>query len=336
MTLLVTVAGNEYALSCSDMRISVQSGKKYRSVDEKFNKHIVFASGGLKADVSYTGVARWTHKGKIIKLYDIISDSLAKSSVGDMSFGPLCKNLMSDISESLNKKILRNKNGKLIIELHITGYHDQIPYPFIGVISTFRKKAPWQSESELQWKYEYPEMNLYFKVADSPDVIFGGMDTVLREQEKRDILKLVCNGANAYNLSKKIEGLIRLASTRTTSIGPRSVAILMPKNGFLDTNLWAETNTGVVAFMPRMVFPNGVEFGPSEFPVNLNLYLDGYLPKQSLFFKSIITRHCKLSLRRRYFRRKKGDAIPGIMGLLGLSLFGEIADGYSDFGLSSG
>lgn len=283
MTLLITTAGKNYALSCSDTRISVQSGKKYVPVDEKFNKHIVFHSNGLTADITYTGVARWIHKGKSVKLYDIISDSLSKSASQGLDFGPLCLNLISDLSKELNKKILKNKNGKLIIELHIVGYHNQIPIPFIGVISTFRTSIPWLKDSELQWEYEFPEMNLYFKAAESPEVVFGGMNNSLTGAEKDKLINAVVSGADAYNISKLSSLLISRASERTQAVGSRSVSVLMPDEGFLDTNLWDEVNSEIIAYMPRMVFPNGVTFGPSEFPVDLNLITSGHLPKQSLF-----------------------------------------------------
>ncbi|MDB5986002.1 MAG: hypothetical protein JWR16_1055 [Nevskia sp.] len=59
MTLLITAAGMGFVLSTSDTRITVQSGTTFKPVDENFNKHIVFHSDGLIADVSYTGLARW-------------------------------------------------------------------------------------------------------------------------------------------------------------------------------------------------------------------------------------------------------------------------------------
>jgi hypothetical protein len=63
--------------------------------------------------------------------------------------------------------------------------------------------------------------------------------------------------------------------------------------------------------------------------------LEGHLPKQSLFFKSIIYNRTKKSLRRRMFRLRKGKAVPGIMGLLMVALYGKVPEGYFDFGLAS-
>lgn len=334
MTLLITTVGKNYALSCSDTRISVQSGKRYIPVDEKFNKHIYFHSKGLKANISYTGVAKWIHNGKEVRLYDIISESLSKSANQNIDFGPLSLNLISDLSTKLNKKILKNKNGKLIIEMHVVGYHEKLPIPFICVISTFRNTKPWLVDSELQWEYEFHEMKLYLKAAESPEVVFGGMDSSLTQEEKNRIIDAVCGGADAYNVSKLSSQLIKKASSRTSSIGPRSVSILMPNEGFLDTNLWEKVNNEIVAYLPRMVFPNGVVWGPSEFPADLNLIMDGHLPNNSIFFKSVIDSQYRRKFRRIIFRNKRGKAIPGIMGLLGLALFGKVPDDYTDFGLN--
>ncbi|MDB4354232.1 hypothetical protein N9Z02_02900 [Akkermansiaceae bacterium] len=336
MTLLVTTVGKDYALSCSDTRITIQSGGKYVPVDEKFNKNIVFRSNGLSANISYTGVARWTYKGKTIKLYDLISESLSKSATKNLGFGPLCHNLISDLSSKLNKKIPKDKNGKFIVELHIVGYHESIPIPFIGVISTFRTCSPWPTGGESNWEFEFPEMNLYFKVAESPEVIFGGMDTAMTRGEKSKLIKAASAGADAYNISKLSSLLIEKASSRNQAVGPRSVSVLLPKEGLLDTNLWDKFDDKVIAYLPRMVFSNGGIWGPSEFPANLNMISEGYLPRQSLFFKSLVDCQYRRKFKRRIFRRKKGLAIPGIMGILSLSLFGDIPDGYEDFGLDSG
>jgi len=52
MTLLITVAGKGFALATSDTRICTKSGSGFLPVDENFNKHIVFRSGCLIADIT--------------------------------------------------------------------------------------------------------------------------------------------------------------------------------------------------------------------------------------------------------------------------------------------
>ena len=333
MTLLITVAGHDYALSCSDMRISVQSGKHFTSVDETFNKHVVFHSGGLIADISYTGLARWSESGKTVKVYDIISKSLAKSSKSSLAFGPLALNLTSDLIAALERPRQMNQMANSIIEIHIVGYHKDIPWPLIGVISTFRLDPPWSSKTEYEWEYHFDSLHFYFKVSESPEVIFGGTDTAIRSTERERFRNAVIAGADAFNVARMASKQMEQASMRSTAIGPRSVSVVIPREGFLDTNLWDKQGTGLVGFMPRIILSNGTFLGPSEFPVSLSLLSDGHLPKNSLFFKSVVSAKYKRRLKRLIFHNKKGLAIPGLMGLLGLTLYGKVPNGYTDFGL---
>lgn len=334
MTLLATVASYDYALSCSDMRITVQSNSKFIPVDEHFNKHIAFHSGGLTANVTYTGLARWSHLGKTVKIYDIISESLSRSAKLSLAFGPLAAQLALDVIEALEIPRKQSKLSSSIIELHIIGYHEGIPWPFIGVISTFRTTAPWTGNTAYEWEHHFEGIHFYFKVAEKPEVIFGGVDSSIRNAEKQRLRAAVDSGADAFNVSRLASKLIEAVSARTSAVGPRSVAVVLPKVGLMDTNLWDKTSSGIVGFVPRMIFSNGTTFGPSEFPVNLNLLLDGQLPKQSLFFKSIISSEYKRRYKRLVFRHKKGLAIPGLLGLVMLALFGSVPEGYTDFGLS--
>lgn len=329
MTLLITAISPDYALACSDTRITVKQKNRYTPVDEHFNKHIVFHSNGLTADITYTGVAQWSKSGKTVKLYDVISESLVRSVKKNLAFAPLSLNLIEDIVSAVSPGLIKDKN--FAFELHVTGYHQQIPIPWIAVISSFRKAAPWNNEEELQWEYNLPGLNIFLKAAEKPDVIFGGMDSALNNDEKQKIMSAMSNGADAFNMSNLSSRLIEKASKRNSSIGPRSVSVLMPQTGFIDSNLWDKRAGGVIAFLPRMVFPNGTVWGPSEFPAELSLVSNGQLPKQSLFFKSIVYQEYKRTLRRRIFRNRKGKLIPGIMGLIGLTLFGKMVDGYTDF-----
>jgi hypothetical protein len=332
MTLLITAACPEYCLSCSDTRISVQAGSGFVPVDENFNKHIFFRSGGFGANISYTGVARWQEKGKTVCLYDLISESLAKSAKASKAFGPLSYALATDLVSALRKMGVRHGLGREIIELHLVGYHELIPWPLIGVISTFRKTPPWKS-SYFEWVYHLDGVHYYFKAAKEREIVIGGFDTAVRKEEKEQILTAFQSGGNAYEISCLAKKIIENAATRSKAIGSRSVSVLIPQEGFLDTNLWQQQKDQIIAFLPRMVFPNGTMWGPSEFPVDLRLILNGKLPIQSIFWKSIIAANFKRSVKRRMFRSKRGDFVPGIIGLLGLALYGNIPAGYEDFGL---
>lgn len=334
MTLLVTVARSDYALSCSDMRITTESGNSYKVLDERFNKHILFHSGGLTGNVTYTGFARWNDSsGKIVKVYDVISNSIAQSAHSSLKFSSLCMNLCVDLLAVLERPRRLAKLDNAIIELHIVGYHSECPYPMMAVISTFRKINPWLSKNNFEWEYHFDGLHIYFKAADKPEVIIGGMDTCVRKEEKAKLHTALAKGADAFDISRMASRLVETVSTRTKAVGRRSVSVVIPQDGLVDTNLWDKTQNGIIGFVPRMIFPNGQSFGPSEFPVELSLLLDCHLPKNNLFFKTIISSEYKRRFKRIIFRYRKGKAVPSLMGIIMLALFGEVPDEYSDFGL---
>lgn len=335
MTLLVTVVGLGFVLSSSDTRISTQVGTTYKPVDENFNKHIVFNSGELVADVTYTGLAQWKEAGRTVRLYDIISDSLSASAKQGLSLGPLAAELAVELTRRLKRPGLTSKGKMPPVELHIVARHAKSPYPFIGVLSTFRTSSPWAKKTDLQWEFHLGDFNFYFASADKPEVVIGGMETSVRRSERDRLVAAVSSGADAFNTAKMCSKLIEVASTRSSSIGTRSVAVVLPDIGFLDTDLFDRNHDGLIAFMPRMIFSNGSSWGPSEFPVDLSLLIRGHLPKHSLFFKAVVQKSYKKADRRRIFQHQKGKKIPGIMGVLLMTLFGEVPDGYSDFGLST-
>ncbi|MET3842247.1 hypothetical protein [Bradyrhizobium sp. OAE829] len=332
MTLLITLAGAGYALACSDMRISVEKNGVFTPLDETFNKHIVFRSGGINANISYTGVARWTIKGRTVNLYDVISDAAIEAADDELGFGPFTLKIVDRILKELEAPELQRFRKSLEFELHITGYHEKIPFPFVAVLSTYRKAAPWSVTSDIQYEYQFPWISVYLKLAETPDVVFGGADHFLTSQEKRTIFEAACNGADAFNMARLSAKLTENVSRRTTAVGPKSVSIVLPTQGFLDTNFWERSPTGINAFVPRIIFAGGGMMGPSVFPVEMQLTTKGHLPKQGLFFKSVIANSYKKSERRRTFRHRGGKAIPGIMGLIMLAFYGKVPDGYEDFG----
>jgi hypothetical protein len=322
MTLLITVAGADYALACSDMRITAQNNERFISLDETFNKNVVFHSNGLTANISYTGVARWSVGARTVNLYDLISEAVGAGATKDLAFAPLMQLIIDRIRRELDAPALRAVRTSLNFELHIAGYHQRVPVPLIAVIFTYRRAAPWSVPAEIQYDWQFPDMSIYLKLAERPDVIFGGMDQHLTPTEKQKIFDATSRGGDAFNMARFAASLIQRVSQRTPSVGPKSVSIVLPVQGFLDTNLWERSPTGINAYLPRVVFPNGTMLGPSVFPVDMQLTTNGHLPKQSLFAKSIVASSYKKSLRRRIFRLRGGKAIPGIMGLLMIALFG--------------
>ena len=332
MTLLATIAGRGYILSCSDTRITVQRGNTFQPLDEHFNKHIIFHSAGVTGIVSYTGLAQWVESGRVTKLYDKLSESLKRSAKESLAFGPLTLDLAMDVIAPAARPHFTRATP---IEIHLTARHPEIPYPLIYVASTFRSNPPWTSEGAFRWEYHFEGLHFYIAALEDPEVVFGGMDTVIRAEEKTRLLKAITRGASAFEVSNMVARLIEKAATRSAAIGQRSVAVLLPDEGFLDTNLWDARSDGkLVAYLPRIVFPDREHWGPSEFQVSLNAIIQGHLPKQSLFFKSILYQQWKKSIRRRMFRLRKGKKIPGIMGLLTAALYLHVPEGYYGFGLT--
>jgi hypothetical protein len=313
------------------MRISVEKDGIFTPVDETFNKHIIFRSNGINGNISYTGVARWTVKGRTVNLYDVISLGAAEATKEDLAFAPFTLKIIDRILAELEVPELQALRKSLEFELHITGYHEQIPFPFIAVISTYRREAPWSALSDIQKEWQFPLMSIYLKLAETPDVIFGGADQFLSKEQRRRIFDAACNGADAFNMARLAAFCTEQVSRRTTAVGPKSVSIVLPQRGFVDTNLWERSPTGINAFVPRIVFADGA-MGPSVFPVDMRLVTDGNIPKQSLFAKSIVASSYKKADRRRIFRHRGGKAIPGIMGLVMLAIYGKLPDGYEDFG----
>ncbi|MGO4571025.1 hypothetical protein [Microvirga sp. 2TAF3] len=337
MTLLITVAGRDFALACSDLRITAEINKRIVIQDEHFNKHILFARDNLNANISFTGVARWRRGLQTINLYDVISESLARAPAG-IKLGPLCIHLIDDIEVAFQAPVFRGVDKWL--ELHLLSRHSAIGVPMIMVISNYRKVAPWSqsgSEDALEWEGAHKGYNIYFKVfADDTDVIFGGSDQFVPDADRTRIKGIVSRGADAFDVSRLASAIIKAAARRTSVIGSQAVSMVFPESGYIDTNLWNRTANSIIGFVPRMVMPNGTMMGPSQFPVQLALITDGYLPRHSLFFRSIVQDAFPRRRDRRLIRRhSKGLAIPGLMGLLSLNLFGQVEDGYTDFGLNS-
>lgn len=324
MTLLISGVTKNYAISTADMRITSIHNGKLVTHDEKFNKHIIFNSEGFKANITYTGVAKWHYSGKEYLIYDIISDSIANSIKNKSTFSELLLNLINDIWASLNSAKLSYKQ----IELHIVGGHSDIPYPFMICISNFTNVKPWSKTSPYEWSYNIKDFYIFIKFADEPDYMIGGVHNIVNNHEKLKLTKIFNSNSDGFNISNLSAKIIHLSAKRSELIGSRSVTTIIPLNGFIDFNLWDKTESGIIGYMPRMVLINGNTIGPSEFPVELQLLLKGYIPPENIFFRSIIYLTMKRSIRRKIFRYKKGDKVPGILGLLSIALYGEVPKGY--------
>jgi len=334
MTLLITAVGPEYSLGVSDQRITATYASRVRTIDEKFNKHIYFGTEDYVANVSYTGVAQWRLKGVRYRLYDLISDAIASIIVSRPKLAPLCIHLTKHLQDRIPNAATLGVEPSF--ELHIISREKSYPANTITVISTFRRTAPWGDDEGMIYEWDLGSIMIFMKVlVEETEVIFGGMEPHVRQAEKDWMRKAVRSGANAFQASQMANKIVKGVSLRTPTVGPTSVSIAIPANGYVDTNLWSYTDRVITGFVPRMIMSNGTMMGPSEFPVNLEIVSFGQHPKHSLFFKAILYKLYKKRIRSLIFRRRKGPLIPGIMGLLGLMLFGSVKEGYDDFGLGS-
>jgi hypothetical protein len=334
MTLLVTTVTPEYSLSVSDQRITASYGSRTRTVDEKFNKHILFGNEDYVGNISYTGIAQWRLKGVRYRLYDLISESIASIIENRPKLATLCLHICDHLQLSIPDAASLGIAPHF--ELHIITREKRYPVNTITVISTFRRLAPWGATDGMIYEWELGPISVFMKVlVEESDVIFGGMEPDVRQSEKGWVRRAVASGADAFEASRMASKIVKAVSQRTPAVGSSSVSVVLPANGYVDTNLWSCTEDGVTGFVPRMIMANGTFMGPSQFPVELSLISAGQHPRQSLFFKALIYKLHKKRIRRLIFRRRKGPLIPGIMGLIGLALFGSLKEGYEDFGIGA-
>jgi hypothetical protein len=332
MTLLISVANPEYSLIVSDQRITVTYPWGTKTMDERFNKTIHFGTEDYVGSISYTGMAQWEVMGAKIRLYDLISEAVSPIIADRPKLAELCLHVVQYLERTL--PTAKTLGREPIFELHIVTREKAVPVNTITVISTFREGPPWGASDGYIYEWQLGPIAIFMKVlVDECEVIFGGMEPSVLQAEKDLIREAVRSGATAFDATQMAGKIVTGVSLRTPTVGPTSVSIVIPQNGYVDTNLYGHSKNQIIGFVPRMVFSNGNMFGPSEFPVDLNILSQGQLPKQSLFFKSIVCKEYKKRTRSLIFRRRKGPLIPGLLGLIGLSLFGSVAEGHDDFGL---
>lgn len=332
MTLLISVANPEYSLIVSDQRITVTYPWGTKTMDERFNKTIHFGTEDYVGSISYTGMAQWEVMGVKIRLYDLISEAVSSKIADRPKLAELCLHVVQYLERNL--PTAKTLGREPIFELHIVTREKAVPVNTITVISTFREEPPWGASNGYIYEWQLGSIAIFMKVlVKECEVIFGGMEPYILQTEKNWIREAVRSGATAFDATRMAGKIVAAVSLRTPTVGLTSVSIVIPQNGYVDTNLYGRVENQIIGFIPRMVFSNGTMFGPSEFPVDLNILSEGQLPKQSLFFKSVVCKEYKKRTRSLIFRRRKGPLIPGIMGLIGLALFGSVAEGYDDFGL---
>lgn len=324
MTLLITAACNDFVLSVTDTRISVQRGNRFVPYDERFNKHVYFALEKDKGVITYTGVAQWGGKGgKGIRLYDLITDSLVESAKKSHRIGTALVQLTIDLSDKLSQFHTQFEQGTARLDLHVAGYVDEFREPFLAYITTGHTLPEW-NEDETQWEFPAAEpFRVHFSIRGRPTLLLGGLtSTVLNAEELKANELIAKPGIDAFDVANYSRLLIARASRRNDGVGPRAYAFVIPSIGSVDTAMWDEGDDNLKLFMPRVVMPNGQVWDTSEIDVELWLALHGQLQKHSLLFKSIIHNRVKKRHRRLKYNVRKGAKIPTTFELIGSCLFG--------------
>lgn len=335
MTLLVTVVGKDFALSATDTRISKTINNKIIPTEERFNKSIVFKCAGFTGCISFTGLAEWMEGVRKVRMYDAVADSLQESISVGLTIGQLSKKLGDDIRRRILTRKAYKPERDAIFEFHINGWQSGIPHGFLVVVSTFRSHSPWMNPNDFELEKHEDGIHLYMKSVDDFELVVGGQSQVFYRKDQQRLCDILRKGGGSFEVSQFIAKIIETASTRTKAVGSRSVAVLIPKVGVLDTNAWDSDGSQVIGYMPKILFENGSRWETTEFPVNLNVVTSGRLPKHSLFIKSILAKQLKRADRRKVFKTRQGKFVPGIFSIVQLCLFGNVPDGYDDFGLSS-
>lgn len=335
MTLLISAVNKRFVTSTCDLRITYFKNNKYHLVDENFNKKIYFSIDGFYAVLTYTGLAKWTFSAKTYKMNEVLTETLSRCAKSNMSFGPIIIELVNELNTLLLKTLRKEYLSKKIsIELHIVGFHEKYPYPIMACIKNSNGDIPWNNNSETEQIYKLHNFWIFIKDSIEPDFMIGGMINAITIDERNKIEKLVHTNCDSFNMTNYFSKQILISSSRSDSIGQKSVSSVIPENGYADFNLFSKTNDQIIGYVPTIVMCNGTVIQPSEFPMTLNLLMTGVIPPENIFFRSIFYKYMKRSVRRKIFKIKKGEKVPGILGLFNLIFFGEVADGYSDFGLS--
>ncbi len=330
MTMLLSVCTQNYVLSTTDLRITQSTDRGPLIIDEKFNKHILYTSESYMCDITYTGVAQWERQGKIVRMYNTIADSASVCARDNAKIAELLVALSVCIRKTLVGLNPSRSNG---LELHIVGFHREFPHPFMACVSSMSSKKPWTLSDDCEWQWTIGGLSVSLAFREGADLMIGGIGSAITEAERQRLLKAASDGADAFNISNLCRKYITVASRRDSRIGERSASLVIPIEGWIDTNLWDEKASGVLGFMPTWIFANGSIWAPSEVPIELKTSTKGHFPKDSLFFKSIAYSTLKRSQTRRLFKRKKGKKIPGLFGIIGLTLYGKIIEGYDSLGL---
>jgi len=224
LTLLVTVAGSDFVLLSSDLRITAARRDRVEIIDERFNKCILFAREDFNGGLTFTGLAQWSIGSRKVRLHDLIAEVLQQAEA-DEKLSRVVIRLIDAINAAQRTPALRKHDVQ--VELHLAGYHVKLDVPIIVVVSNLRTDRPWSASTpEHEWQHTYDGFQVFTKVfGDETDVIFGGADSVVPVASRQIIRKAVAGGADAFDVARLARAIVEAAASRTLLIGKDAVSL---------------------------------------------------------------------------------------------------------------
>jgi hypothetical protein len=193
--------------------------------------------------------------------------------------------------------IITNRNDKPDFEKAVFSFELPAPYPF----------------------------RIYLGLFSTPFVYVGGCTSALPQDTVKKLYELLnLPHVRAYDVANLAASEIQRANKASSAIGDRVSAIVLPANGWVDTGLWDHPDEPLRGAMPRMVYPDGRQWEPSEVKLQFEDVYIGECQKHSLFFQSLSEGRIPNRARRKLRAfRSSGYEAPTIFQMIGECLFGH-------------
>lgn len=325
MTLIATIARNDFVLSVADRRSCFQSGNSFMVKDEHFNKHVFFALPDIKGMVSYCGYAEWINKsGQTITTDKIIGNVFAQCSTQGKKFGEALAELARSLDVESDWLSTHHKRSPPFFTLHLAGFTNVFREPWVALISDTEPAPQW---NEDKTQYNLPSQGrfrIYFAIRCRPCALWSGQAQHLPSDTHTIIDHLLSvKKLRPFDIANFVISRIRLVSKRTSSVGSRASAIVAPAEGMLDTGIWTHPNEDTLAMMPRMVFLNGTQWDSSEIKLDLSSFITGRMHHHGLMYRSLLPGRIPRRFRRRLEHLKSQHKTPTISEMMNFVFFGH-------------
>lgn len=328
MTVLITTLRNDFVLSVADRRSSIPKGNSFVPKDERFNKHIFYACSQVKATATYTGMAQWQKQTqKTITTDMVLGNALSQMADRNANFGTTLFHLADTLGAELKWLRTRYKMINPLFTIVCSGFSEFFAEPWIAIITNGNDRL--NTENAI-FDIEIPApspFKIFFAIFSSPFVFLGGCtDTLPKRTEQKLLDLLTLPKVQAFDVANLAVSEIRNASKKSLAVGERVSAIVLPANGWLDTGLWDQPKEPLRGAMPRMVYPDGRQWEPSEIDFQFKDLLIGEFQNHSLLFQSLSKGRMPNRTKRKMRKFRSTYKAPTIYQIIGESLFGTMTD----------